>query len=385
MKPTAELPEEWRLHPQERNGWPKTLTAAELLGLELPPIRWSVQGLLPEGVTLLAGKPKLGKSWMGLDIAIAISTGGVALGTRQVEMGDVLYMALEENYRRLRKRLEKLLTGEAPERLHIVTEWPRMDEGGAEALERWLEAHPDTRLVVVGILKRVRPRTSPNRSVYEPDYEALEAMQRLGAEFEVSILVVHHLRKLGAADPLDEISGSTGLSGGADGVLVLKRDRGRADAYLHVTGREIEEEAELALRWDADLASWTLVGDAEEYRISKERQEIVRVLTEAGEPMTPKEVAELLGKPPNNVKYLMWRMSKDGQLATVGKGRYSLTTVAAMVRLARLAKLVVIPTSPLTRMGRQSFESRRRIIRCGTGGADPEGGYGRGHPESVPS
>jgi hypothetical protein len=180
--------------------------------------------------------------------------------------------------------------------------------------------------LVVDILKRVRPRTSPNRSVYEADYEALEAMQRLAAEFEVSILVVHHLRKLGAADPLDEISGSTGLSGGADGVLVLKRDRGRADAYLHVTGREIEEEAELALRWDADLASWTLVGDAEEYRISKERQDIVRVLEEAVEPMSPKEVAELLDKPPNTVKYLMWKMSKDGQLATAGKGRYSLTT-----------------------------------------------------------
>jgi hypothetical protein len=92
-----------------------------------------------------------------------------------------------------------------------------MDEGGAEALERWLEAHPDTRLVVVDILKRVRPRTSPNRSVYEADYEALETMQRLAAEFKVSILVVHHLRKLGAADPLDEISGSTGLSGGLMG------------------------------------------------------------------------------------------------------------------------------------------------------------------------
>jgi AAA domain len=326
VKPTAKMPEEWRLRPEDRNGWPKTLTAAELLGLELPPIRWNVAGLLPEGVTLLAGKPKLGKSWMALGLAIAISTGGVALGTRPVEEGDVLFMALEDNYRRLGKRLMKLLTKEAPERLQIVTEWPRMDEGGAEALERWLEAHSDARLVVVDILKRVRPRTSPNRSIYEADYEALEAMQRLAADHEVSILVVHHLRKLGAADPLDEISGSTGLSGGADGVLVLKRDRGRADAYLHVTGREIEEEAELALRWDANLASWTLVGDAEEYRVSQERQDIVRVMNVAGEPMSPKEVSELLDKPHNNVKYLMWRMSKDGQLATVGKGRYSLTT-----------------------------------------------------------
>jgi hypothetical protein len=322
----SDIPNEWRVRPQERNGWPRTLTAAELLGLELSPIRWSVPGLVPEGVTLLAGKPKLGKSWMALSIAIAISTGGVALGARPVEEGDVLYMALEDNHRRLRKRLEKLLTEEAPERLHIATEWPRMDEGGAEALKRWLDAHPDARLVVVDILKRVRPRTSPNRSVYDADYEALEAMQRLAAEHEVGILVVHHLRNLGATDPLDEISGSTGLSGGADGVLVLKRDRGRADAYLHVTGREIEEEAELALRWDADLASWTLVGDAEEYRVSQERQDIVRVLVEAGEPMTPKEVAEFLDKSANTVKYLMWRMSKDGQLTTVGKGRYSPST-----------------------------------------------------------
>ena len=140
---------------------------------------------MPEGVTLFAGKPKLGKSWLALGVAIAVSTGGVALGTRPVEEGDVLYMALEDNHRRLRKRLEKLLEGDAPERLHIATEWPRMDEGGDEALGRWLEAHPDARLVVVDILKRVRPRTSPNRSVYDADYEALAAMQSLAAEHEV--------------------------------------------------------------------------------------------------------------------------------------------------------------------------------------------------------
>lgn len=330
MRTSAEMPEEWRVRPQDRNGWPKTLTAAELLGLDLPPMRWSVPGLVPEGATLFVGKPKLGKSWLALDISIAVAIGGVALGTRPVEEGDVLYMALEDNRRRLRKRLEKLLAGgEAPERLHIATEWPRMNEGGEEALKRWLEAHPDACLVVVDILKRVRPRTPPNRGVYDADYEALEAMQRLAAAHGVAILVVHHTRKLAAADPVDEVSGSTGLSGGADGILVLKRDRGRADAYLHVTGREIEEEVELALRWDAELASWRLVGDAEQYRVSQERQDIVRVLEEAPEPMTPKEVAELLDKNPNAVKYLMWKMSKDSQLATVGKGRYSPTGNAA--------------------------------------------------------
>ena len=298
----------------ETNGHLKTFTAAELMAEELAEVKWVVPGILPEGVTLLAGKPKLGKSWLALGVAIAVASGGVALGIKPVEAGDVLYMALEDNRRRLRKRFGKLLTGDGPEHLDIATECPRMDEGGAEQLERWLEEHPSARLVVVDILKRVRPRASTNRSVYDADYEALEAMQRLAGEYGFSILVVHHLRKMGAADPLDEVSGSTGLSGGADGVLVFKRDRGRADAYLHVTGREIEEEAELALRWDA-----------EEYRVSQERQDIIRVVDEAGEPMAPKDVAELLDKSPNAVKYLMWRMSKDGQLASVSKGRYSLT------------------------------------------------------------
>jgi hypothetical protein len=134
--------------------------------------------------------------------------------------------------------------------------------------------------VVVDFLKRVRPlaRSAKNRSVYDADYEALESLQSLASEYGVAILVVHHTRKLAAVDPVDEVSGSTGLSGGADGILVLKRDRGRADAYLHITGREIEEEAELALRWDADLASWALVGDADEYRVSNERQQLLQAL-----------------------------------------------------------------------------------------------------------
>jgi hypothetical protein len=314
------------VRPEERNGRLKTFTVVELMAEELPEVKWVVPGILPEGVTLLAGKPKLGKSWLALGLAIAVATGGAALGNKQVEAGDVLYMALEDNRRRLRKRFGKLLSGDGPHRLYIAIECPRMDKGGAKALEEWLEEHPDARLVVVDILKRVRPRAPASRSVYEADYEALEAMQRLAGEYGVSILVVHHLRKLDADDPLDEVSGSTGLSGGADGVLVLKRDRGRADAFLHVTGREIEEEAELALRWDSGLASWTLMGDAEEYRVSQERQDIIRVLEESGVPMTPTEVAEILDKKVNTVKYLMWKMFKDGQLSSTGDGRYSLTT-----------------------------------------------------------
>jgi hypothetical protein len=292
---------------------------------ELPPVREVVPGMVPEGVTLFVGKPKMRKSLTALGLCIAISTGGVAFAKVPVERGEALYLALEDNKRRIKKRLRAMLPGGADlSGFHLALEWPRLDEGGVEALEEKLVAHPDLRLVVIDTLAKVRPRAL-GRNVYLEDYAALEGLLPLAAKHRIAIVVIHHLRKMAASDPLDEISGSTGLSGGVDGVMLLKRDRGRADAFLYVDGRDIEEPRELALRWDTDLASWSLAGDAEEYRVSQERQNIIGVLEDAGEPMAPKEVAELLDKAPNTVKYLMWRMSKDGQLETVGKGRYSLT------------------------------------------------------------
>jgi hypothetical protein len=317
------IPREW-LRSEGGGRIPETVTAADLMAADLPEVRWIVPDILPEGVIILGGKPKMGKSWLALGLGVTVASGGVALGVKPVEQGDVLYLALEDNRRRLQKRLKKLLTVEAPPRLHIATEWPRMDDGGAEMLGRWLDEHPEARLIVVDILKKVRPKASVHRSVYEADYEALEAMQRLAGEYGVALLVVHHLRKLGAADPLDELSGSTGLSGGADGILVLKRDRGRADAYLHVTGREIEEEAELALSWDANLATWTLAGDAEEYRISEERQGVLGVLTKAGGAISPKDIAEALEKSVGSVKVLLGEMVKAGQVDNSSYGKYSL-------------------------------------------------------------
>jgi AAA domain-containing protein len=179
----AAMPEERRAELGNRFGRSRIFTAAELMARELPPVRWVVPGILPEGVTLLAGKPKLGKSWLALGLGVAVASGGIALGTRPVESGDVLYLALEDNPRRLQGRLGKMLAGNnAPDGLHITTDWPRMDEGGADLLDDWLGARPDGRLVMVDILKRVRPRASANRSVYDTDYEALQGLQSLAAE-----------------------------------------------------------------------------------------------------------------------------------------------------------------------------------------------------------
>jgi AAA domain len=317
-----DVPREW-LRPERNGRIPETVSAADLMAADLPPVRWVVPGVLPEGVTLLAGKPKLGKSWLALGICVAVASGGVALGTRKVERGEVLYLALEDNRRRLQKRLGKMLSGPAPDGLEMATAWPKLDEGGVEALSAWLGERPDSRLVAVDTLAKTRPRTR-GQNVYQEDYAALEELLPLAAEHGVAVVVVHHTRKMAAADPLDEISGSTGLTGGVDGVLVLKRDRGKADAVLHVDGRDIEEPAEYALTWDAETAGWTIAGDAEEYRMSEERKAILGVLTEAEEFLSPGEVADILDKPRNTVKQRLWRMAQDGQVEN-RNGRYGIT------------------------------------------------------------
>ncbi len=313
-------------HAKNGHDRPRPITAAELMNMEFAPTRWVVPDVLPEGVTLLVGKPKKGKSWMALGICEAVAVGGVALGTKRVEQGDTLYLALEDNVKRLKKRLKKVLDGRAaPETMHLHTEWPRLDRGGAEQLDEWLTEHPDARLVVIDTLAKIR-RPTGSANVYADDYAALEVLLPLAAKHGVAIVVVHHLRKMAAADPMDEISSSTGLTGGVDGFLILRRTPGSKGPTLFVDGRDIEEPTEYALHWNLNTATWTIEGNAEEVHVSKERGDILLTLNRSPEPMTPKQVSEALGANYNSTKKLMWTMLGDGQLVKDDKGRYSPAT-----------------------------------------------------------
>jgi len=147
------------------------------------------------------------------------------------------------------------------------------------------------------------------------------ALQSLANQFRVSILVVHHTRKSEADDPLDEVSGSTGVTGSADAVMVLKRGRGQADGTLTLAGRDIEEQ-ELALKFRPEEGAWELLGNAVEYAKSQERLEIINLLREHG-PKNPKELAELVGKKYNTIKCLLLKMAKDQEVKSVG-GTYEL-------------------------------------------------------------
>jgi hypothetical protein len=311
----------------------EVFSAADLMKRKLPPVRWAVPDILPEGVNILAGKPKIGKSWIALDLCLSIAQGGEAFHAVPVERGGALYLALEDNDRRLQRRIKKWLGGVGrpsyvPD-FEYATEWPRVGEGCEERLREWLEGHPNARLVVIDTLKKIRPKANANRSIYDVDYEALEPLLPLAAEFSVSILVLHHARKMGSDDPLELVSGSFGLTGGVDGVLVMRRERSKQDATLYVDGRDVEDPNDFAISWDNGYGCWVLKGYAEDFRRSEERNAVLEKLAEADEPLSATDVAVETGKKTDTVRKLLRKMVRDGEVETVGSGsstKYALPT-----------------------------------------------------------
>jgi hypothetical protein len=311
-----------------RNGKLETLSAADLMALDLLPATPVVQGILYVGVTLFAGKPKIGKSWMMLALALAVTIGSTFLGNTTVQQGEVLYLALEDNRRRLQRRIKKLLSDrEAPAGLHFAFDWPRLDEGGLEALDTLLGERPGINLVIVDTLARLKPAGSKKRTQYEEDRDAVDSLVTLADKHSVVIVLVHHLREMESDDPLDMIHDSAGLTGGVDGALVLKRRRGEADANLLGDGRDFENPVELALKWNASAATWTILGDAEEYAMSEQRRAILGVVKSADKLLGPKAITERLnanGTEMKNgaVREMCSQMANDGQLRNPARGQY---------------------------------------------------------------
>ena len=212
------------------------------------------RGLIAEGVTVLAGAAPEGRpsSWLALNIAVAVASGGKALGSIDCTPGDVLYLALEDNGRRLQSRLRAVLgpdprTRAAPpgHRLRVAHAWRR---------------RPDHRLASNGTptvgsssstcSHRVRGRVPPKTTATTADYLAVSILKRIADEHEVAILVLHHTRKAMADDFIDSVSGTQGIAGAADAVVLLTRSRTVCGAMIKITGRDVEE-AEHAVDFDA--------------------------------------------------------------------------------------------------------------------------------------
>lgn len=314
--------------PTQQSAWKTgSFSAKELQSMAFPPLSWIVPNIIPaEGVTLLCSKPKFGKSWFAYHLGIACTTDGLTLGTVNPTQGNVLYLALEDSKRRLQRRMTKLLPtfgATWPERLTLKTEWRRLHEGGLEDIRAW---HADIKktggkpiLVVVDVLAKVRKPVG-NRPLYEADYAALADLTNLANELGLAIVVLHHTRKMAADDLMETVSGSYGLSGAVDAILVLANTPN--GAVLDIRGRDVES-AELAIEFDKQTCRWRLLGNAAEVHVSSQRAKIIAALKEAGSAITIRALMEETGMKRNPLEVLLGRMAKEGKIQRVGKGLYA--------------------------------------------------------------
>lgn len=218
-----------------------------------PPV---IDGLLYTGTYLFVGAPKVGKSFLMAQLAYHVSM-GLPLWEYPVHQGTVLYLALEDDHRRLQERLYRMFGTDSAQRLYFAIYAKQLGGGLEEQIKKFVREHPDTKLIIIDTLQKIREAGGEKYS-YANDYEVVGKLKRLADESEVCLLLVHHTRKQQADDKFDMISGTNGLLGAADGAFLLQKEK-RTDsaATLDISGRD-QQDQRLYLTRDTERLVWRL-------------------------------------------------------------------------------------------------------------------------------
>jgi AAA domain/Transcriptional regulator, AbiEi antitoxin len=296
---------------------------------DFPPLVYAVPGLIPEGSGLLVGPPKIGKSWLGLDVTLAAASGGRTLGII-VPRRPVLYLALEDSDRRLQDRCRKLLRGDPiPREFQYLI---RVEGPVIDTIASWLDLqHDEPPLVILDTLGKVMPPALTGESSYQRDYRIGTTLKRIADEHAgMTLLTNHHDRKANADDFVDSVSGTHGLAGAADTVIVLTRSRHETSGLLRVTGRDVPE-GEYALQF-VDGCQWDLDGADLDEAAARARQarlsggvsdrsaEIIAFVADNPPRVTIAQVEEKFGK--DSRRYLK-RLADSGRLRRLSRGLYT--------------------------------------------------------------
>ena len=288
-----------------------TIDGETLMSQPLTPLNFVVDTLLSQGLHILAGSPKVGKSWLALWLAVTVAKGEPVWGMG-VKQGTTLYLCLEDSTLRIQSRLFDL-TEDAPPTLHFAVMSQQLHNGLVEQIEQFLKEHPQTRLIVIDTLQRIRTAGN-DANPYASDYRDIGVLKQLADTHGIAILLVHHLRKELADDVFSRISGTTAISGAVDSSFTLVEDkRGSGKAKLSCIGRDIEYR-ELTLERNAENV-WELVSDSRTQpellggqiaillsELMRDRAEFIGTPTElsaqvdpaGSEGITPKKVSRLI-------------------------------------------------------------------------------------------
>ena len=228
----------------------------EIMTTVYKPIELVVDGLIAQGLYILAGAPKVGKSWLALDICLSIAKGEKVIG-HETLCSTALYLCLEDSFARIQNRLYEI-TDEPADNLYFAVMADSIGDGLEVQIEKFKSEHINLKIVLIDTLQMVR---NENESSYGSDYRELSVLKSLADRLEIAIVLVHHTRKCSDKDPFNMISGSTGISGCVDGSMVLiETKRGSRKAVLHCVGRDIEN-AEINLQFDSDLKKWIVTDE----------------------------------------------------------------------------------------------------------------------------
>lgn len=289
--------------------------------------KFIVENLLPVGISMLAGAPKLGKSWAGLYIALSVATGRPFL-SRPTDQGAVLYLGLEDSPRRLQERLQRIGPGVDWENvpLELWTEIDPVDAGGLASLREWLEAAERPKLIVVDIWGRFESRTPSTKSEYDRITQTMQPLQALATEFGVAIMLVHHTKKIqgdGApgGDPFDQILGSRALTSNMDLTMLLTRTRMQQDAVLLMTGRDVEE-SQINLTFDKASCQWNVTDHESGPTFSPEKQLVLDAVQQGFTKAAT--IAKHLNKGRTAVTNHLSDLVRDGHLSRLAAGEYAL-------------------------------------------------------------
>ncbi|MEO4038416.1 AAA family ATPase [Micrococcaceae bacterium Sec6.3] len=304
-------------------------SAAWLTGQTFAPVEYVIPGLIPEGLTLLVAAPKVGKSWMVLDLAHAAATGGRALGSIPVDPRPVLYLALEDGPRRLQSRMKMLDVTGGPDLMFLTA----LNASPVTTVSTYLERHADERpLIILDTLGKVRGRDGGNDQ-YGRDYSQMSALKNLvDACTGSSLIVVHHTNKGGREDFLEAVSGTQGLAGAADSILVIRRDRNQAEGTISVTSRDARE-GEYAVRFDG--SRWHTIGAdlaeaaraAETMRVTSGvgdlMADVIAAVARHPEGIKSADVATVLNQDPETIRRYLARAYESNRVAKVKRGLYA--------------------------------------------------------------
>lgn len=249
------------------------ITASELQNMDLPDVKFYVEHIIPQGLNLICSVPKLGKSWFALQLCLNLARGESFLGF-DTEQCSCLYLALEDSYNRLKGRMEILLKGEnAPDNLFYNINNNDINNGLIKWLEVIIKEHPEIKVIVIDTLQKVRG-VSKNTNVYANDYKELGILKKFADTHNLSVNVIHHLRKgFDTGDVFDRVSGTNGITGTADTTIVLsKQNRRDENTQLSVVGRDVEY-SEYTIKFDKNDCMWHMVGDTEQLKEIKVGQD----------------------------------------------------------------------------------------------------------------